>query len=192
MLKDGKTVYIFYTKNLEKEYIRRMVSIAGNMNVTDLDIAKAIGNLNRYIDDVIGSSVKDIIDECVEVDQRPDMMIVDYVQLVLYDFHNHTAELTRMYELFRKLAQEMNCPIILVSELSRLIEQREDKHPVLSDLHLPKITSVVDNVLLLYRGDCCNFESEKNGVAEFCMAYSKSVQESIVKLNYDYKREIFS
>ena len=195
MLMDGRTVYVFSYEQSSAQYIRRMVKLASDTYGEDLDAAQAIGRSNLYIDDATDSSIEDIMDACLEADQRPDVMIVDYVQLVPGVAFRPDATgktMTELYEDFRRLAQDMNCPIILLSQVSRAIEQREDKRPVISDLSVRQITSVVDNVLFLYRDDYYDNESEDKGFAELHIAYSKNTQVSAVRLKFDPKNGGFS
>ena len=109
-----------------------------------------------YIDDTAGVSVSDIRAKCRRLKmQRPDlgMVIIDYLQLI--DDKSSSDRIQQISAISRglkSLARELNVPIIALSQLSRKVEERNDKRPMLSDLRESgAIEQDADIVMFIYR-----------------------------------------
>ena len=105
------------------------------------------------------------------------LKVVDYLQLMTFDGRadSRQQEISALSRHLKLLAREMNCPVIVLSQLSRAPELRQDKRPMLSDLRESgSIEQDADIVMFLYRDDYYNENTEKPGVCEINIAKHRS------------------
>ena len=95
-----------------------------------------------------------------------DLIVIDYLQLMQGSSNNSDNRVQEVSEISRSLkalAREINCPVIALSQLSRAVESRPDKRPLLSDLRESgSIEQDADIVMFLYRDDYYNKEEQNN------------------------------
>jgi replicative DNA helicase len=104
-------------------------------------------------------------------------VVVDYIQLmqVPNNRENRTNEISEISRSLKALAKELKTPIIALSQLSRTLESRTDKRPIMSDLRESgSIEQDADVVLFVYRDDYHNKESLAQGTAEIIIAKQRS------------------
>jgi len=108
---------------------------------------------------------------------RPDVLIIDYLQLLEANRkdnrqnENRQQEISQISRQLKALAKEFRIPVIALSQLSREVEKRQDKRPMLSDLRESgAIEQDADIVAFLYRDEYYNPETETPGIAEFILA----------------------
>jgi replicative DNA helicase len=97
---------------------------------------------------------------------RLRLIVVDYLQLMRAEHPtgNRVEDVSEFSRGLKRLAREMNCPVLAVAQLSRAVEQRPDKRPLLSDLRESgQIEADADCVLMLYRDDYYDRDSERPG-----------------------------
>lgn len=132
----------------------------GNMNEDELLLLKLaeedLKKLNLYFDESSSSNIADIRTKCRLLRQQDklDLIIIDYLQLITSQTSrgNRQEEVSIISRQLKTLAQELNVPIIALSQLSRQVDSREDKEPVLSDLRESgTIEQDADIVMFLYR-----------------------------------------
>ena len=102
-----------------------------------LDISNVIKKANLHIDDRGGLSVSQMRARCHEIKRKCGglgLIMVDYIQLMQAKAENRTNEITKISGGLKALAKEFKCPVIALSQLSRAVEQRQDKRPIMSDL----------------------------------------------------------
>lgn len=98
---------------------------------------------------------------------RLDLIVIDYLQLMSGVGNTRNDELGGITRLLKLLAKELGCPIVLLSQLSRKVEERSDKRPVLSDLRESgAIEQDADVVMMVYRDEYYNPDSLWRGYAE--------------------------
>ena len=118
-----------------------------------------------------------------------DLVIVDYIQLMESRTgrrdENRVQELSTISRGLKMLARDLDVPLICISQLNRSPESRPDKRPMLSDLRESgAIEQDADLVMLIYRDDYYNADSEEKGIAEVNLAKHRSGPTDRVKLTF--------
>ena len=122
--------------------------------------------------------------------REPDLglIIIDYLQLMTSGTtaENRVQEVSQISRSLKVLARDLDVPIIAISQLSRAVEQRHDKRPILSDLRESgSIEQDADLVLFIYRDEYYNGEeSEAQGLAEVHLAKHRNGPTDLVKLSF--------
>ncbi len=132
-----------------------------------------MNSLKIYIDDSLGSSVTELRAKTrrLQMEHGLDMLIIDYLQLMSSNkggaSFNRVQEIAEISRSLKSLARELNIPIIALSQLSRAVESRPNKQPVLSDLRdSGAIEQDADIVLMLYRDDYYDSDSDRKGLVD--------------------------
>jgi replicative DNA helicase len=118
------------------------------------------------------------------------LVIIDYLQLMNSSGYGKTSEnrVQAVGEISRSLkimAKELNVPVICLSQLSRAVESRTDKRPIMSDLRESgAIEQDADAILFLYRDDYYNPNSEEKNVAECIVSKNRHGETGTVKLSW--------
>jgi replicative DNA helicase len=111
------------------------------------------------------------------------LVLIDYLQLMQGSSDNRVQELSRITRSLKSLAREINAPIIALSQLSRAVEQRTNKRPMLSDLRESgSIEQDADLVIMLYRDEYYHPDTVDQGVAEIIVAKHRNGPTGQVKL----------
>lgn len=111
-----------------------------------------------------------------------DMLMVDYLQLMDGEGENRVNVISAISRGFKLLANELNVPVILLSQLSRKCEERPNKRPIQSDLRESgAIEQDADIILFVYRDEVYNEQSEFKGVAEIIVAKGRDVETGTVR-----------
>ncbi|MBR2812558.1 MAG: DnaB-like helicase C-terminal domain-containing protein, partial [Solobacterium sp.] len=120
-----------------------------------------------YIDDTPGTKVSEIFSKCrrLQAEHGLNLVLIDYIQLVSGSGgranESRQQEVSEISRNLKALARELNVPVIALSQLSRTVEQRENKRPMLSDLRESgAIEQDADIVMLLYRDSYYNDEAK--------------------------------
>jgi len=130
------------------------------------EAAARFAESDLLIDDTPGIGVMEMRNKCRRINQEKkiDMILVDYIQMMSADESgdNRQQEVSQISRYLKQLAREMKCPVIVLSQLSRAVEQRQgDKRPILSDLRESgAIEQDADIVMFLYREDYYNRNKE--------------------------------
>ena len=203
-IKSNANVLIFSMEMSKEQLGQRLLAMesriemqklkTGDLERKDWDqISVAMDVLSRasiYIDDTPGISVMEIKNKCrrLKVEKGLDMVIVDYLQLMSMEgkTDNRQQEITALSRYLKLLAREMDCPVLVLSQLSRAPEQRTDHRPILSDLRESgAIEQDADMVIFLYRDEYYNPEdTEKPGICEIIISKHRSGPTGVVDLTW--------
>ena len=160
----------------------------------DDDWVKLASTLTRlseapiYIDDTAGISIMEIRAKCrkLKIEKDIGLIVIDYLQLIQGSGKKNASREQEISEISRSLkilAKELQVPVIALSQLSRSVEKRDDKRPMLSDLRESgAIEQDADQVIFLYRDDYYNEDSEKKNVAEVILAKHRGGSTGTVNL----------
>ncbi len=141
-------------------------------------IARAIGLLSDtaiYIDDTPAISTMELRTKArrLATERGLDLIIVDYMQLMRSGIRteNRVQEISYISRALKALARELMVPVIAASQLSRAVESRHDKRPILSDLRESgSIEQDSDIVMFIYRDEMYNEHTDKKHIAEIIVA----------------------
>jgi replicative DNA helicase len=120
-----------------------------------------------------------------------DLLIIDYLQLMQSDrrTENRVQEISFLSRALKGLARELNIPLVVASQLSRAVEQRNDKRPLLSDLRESgSIEQDADIVMFIYRDDYYTPETEHPNIAEIIISKHRNGPTGMVPLFF--KKEL--
>jgi len=180
----GKKVAIFSLEMSKEQLTDRMIASAmgidswklGKWELTDEEfnwIGDAMEKLNDakiFIDDSAGWRLIEMKSKArrLMIESWLDLIIIDYLQLMSNgNSQNRVQEISEISRGIKELARELDIPIIALSQLSRSVESRPDKRPILSDLRESwSIEQDADIVMMLYREDYYDEFSDKKGVTD--------------------------
>jgi replicative DNA helicase len=200
----GKARVLIFSLEMPKEQLgQRLLSIesrvdmqkikTGRLERSDWDqLYLAIDKLSKaeiYIDDTPGINVLEIKNKSrrLKAEKGLDLIIVDYLQLMSFEGRSESRqqEITSISRFLKHLAREMECPVLVLSQLSRAPEQRTDHRPILSDLRESgSIEQDADIVMFLYRDEYYNPNTEKPNICEVNIAKQRSGPTGTVELTW--------
>jgi len=151
--------------------------------------SSALGDTLLYLDDTPSISVLQLRTKArrLHAEHGLDLIILDYLQLMTGDTRaeNRVQEISYISRSLKALARELHVPVMAASQLSRSVEQRGDKKPVLSDLRESgSIEQDADVVMFIYRDDVYNPESERKNVAEIMVAKHRNGPTGTIELYF--------
>lgn len=193
-IKQHKTVAMFSLEMSKEQLVNRMFSLeshvdaqklrVGNLDEADwenlIEGAGAIGDSGLIIDDTPGIKVGELRSKCRKYKLEHDlqMIIIDYLQLMSGSGKNigsREQEISEISRSLKALARELNVPVIALSQLSRAVEKRDDKRPMLSDLRESgAIEQDADVVMFLYREDYYKKDTDRKGITEVIIAKQRN------------------
>ena len=165
---------------------------SGRINPQEFEpLVEAVGTLSElpiYMDDTANLSVMQMRSQVRRLQgqtkQELGLVLLDYLQLMEgSDSENRVQSLSKMTRSLKGLARELNVPIIALSQLSRGVEQRTNKRPMLSDLRESgSIEQDADLVIMLYRDEYYNPDTPDIGIAEAIIVKHRNGPVGTVKL----------
>jgi replicative DNA helicase len=143
-----------------------------------------------FIDDTPNIVVSEIRSKCrrlqAEQGQSLGLVLLDYLQLMEGGGDNRVQELSRITRSLKGLARELNVPVIALSQLSRGVEARTNKRPMMSDLRESgSIEQDADLIVMLYRDEYYNPDTPDRGITEMIIAKHRNGPTGIVKLLFE-------
>lgn len=193
--KKDKCAAIFSLEMSKEQLVNRLFSLesqvdaqairTGNMKDSDweklIEGAGIIGKSNLIIDDTPGISVSELRSKCrkYKLEHGLDVIIIDYLQLMSGSVggraESRQQEISEISRSLKAIARELNVPVIALSQLSRAVESRPDKRPMLSDLRESgAIEQDADVVMFIYRDEYYNKDSEYKKQAEIIIAKQRN------------------
>ena len=189
---DWKNVAIFSLEMSKEQLTDRMIASAMEIDswklakweLEDHEFAKIweameqLSDANIYIDDSAWWSLTDLKSKCrrLKIESWLDLVVIDYLQLMSnWNSMNRVQEISEISRWIKSLARELNVPIIALSQLSRAVEQRPDKRPIMSDLRESgSIEQDADMILMIYREEYYDEFTEKKWVTDIFMRKNRN------------------
>ena len=193
-VKGNASVMIFSMEMAKEQLSQRLLSMESKVELQklkkgnldrrdweDINIAMdVLSGTNIHIDDTAGISIMEMKSKCrrLKAEKGLDLVVIDYLQLMNPEgkADSRTQEISVLSRNLKLLARELDCPVLVLSQLSRAPETRTDHRPMLSDLRESgSIEQDADIVIFLYRDEYYNKENtEKPGECEVIVAKHRS------------------
>ena len=216
IVKTSQLPVLFISLEMSKEQIMyRLLSMETNINQTRLrtgklyqddwiklnKMIKVLSKLPLFVDDSFNLSIQDIRSKIKDIlfeKSKIGLVIIDYLQLIESSSsktENRVQQLAGITRSLKTIAREFSVPIIALSQLSRNVESRIDKKPILSDLRESgSIEQDADLVLLLHKHTSLNLKSDSNVTyqsIDLIVAKQRNGPTGIVKLKFDEEQTKF-
>ncbi|SHO49364.1 replicative DNA helicase [Anaerocolumna xylanovorans] len=201
VLKGNVTTAIFSLEMSKDQLVKRIMSMHSKVNSQSIrtgdlsdedwiklvESARSIGNSNLIIDDTSSISISELRSKCrkFKLEYNLGLVIIDYLQLMTGSKKSESRqqEISEISRSLKGIARELHVPVIALSQLSRAVEQRPDKRPMLSDLRESgAIEQDADIVMFIYRDDYYNHDSEEAGISEIIIGKQRNGPTGTVKL----------
>lgn len=219
IIKNLQLPVLFFSLEMSKEQLTyRLLTHETNIDSTRLKtgnlykndwfelntVIQKLSTLPLFIDDTPNPSIQDIkskIKKIIFEQTQLGLIVIDYLQLMQnskFSLLNRTQELSQITRSLKNLAREFQVPIIALSQLSRNVESRTNKRPILSDLRESgSIEQDADLVLMLYResyysSQNTSISQHHNNLVELIIAKQRNGPIGTVELEFDSRRTKFS
>ncbi|WP_294521839.1 replicative DNA helicase [uncultured Anaerovibrio sp.] len=202
-LKEKKTVAFFSLEMSKQQLVQRMLCSEGgidsqklkNADLSTEDWEKLVRTADKvsaaplYIDDTAGITVNELRSKArrLKAEHGLDLIIIDYLQLMQGrskgGSDNRQQEISDISRSLKAVARELNVPVIALSQLSRSVESRQIKRPMLSDLRESgSLEQDADIVMFLYREDYYDPETANKNITEVIVAKHRNGPVDTVKM----------
>ena len=201
---EGKVVALFSLEMSAEQLVQRLVSQISGINAQRLRLgqleedewpafSEAIGLLSElpmYIDDTPSITVIQLRTKCRRLasEHGLDIIFVDYLQLMDSEVRseNRVQEVSYISRSLKGLAREIDVPVMTASQLSRAVEQRQDKRPVLSDLRESgSLEQDADIVMFIYREELYKEDTPNRNIADIIIAKHRSGPTGTIQLYFN-------
>lgn len=207
---DGSTVAIFSLEMPSESVMTRLIARETHINsrqlrsgfISDVQWAptvNAAGNISKwplFIDDACDITVSQIRAKArkLKKEHNLSLLIVDYIQLIRPSGKQESREqaVAEISRTLKKIARELNIPVIALSQLNRQLEGRNDKHPILSDLRESgAIEQDADIIIFLYRDELYNKKEDnpKRGTIEVQIAKHRNGETANIEAIFEAKTQ---
>lgn len=184
----GAKIAIFSLEMSKEQLVQRLLSMRTgidshrirmrNVKAEDewamiVEVANEIRQTFVHIDDTAGQSVDAVRREArrMHAEGGLDMIVIDYMQLMTGTGQNREQEISYISRNLKAMAKELNVPVFVLSQLSRAVENRADKRPMLSDLRESGSQEQdADAVLFIYREDYYDEDTDRQNIADIILA----------------------
>ena len=203
-MRSNKTVAIFSLEMSKEQLINRMFSLQSTVDAQKLrtgkltlddwnkltESANEIGRSKLVIDDTPGISIQQLRSKCRKLKMSKDgldIIIIDYLQLMSggggRSSDSRQQEISDISRSLKAIARELSVPVIALSQLSRAVEKRDDKRPMLSDLRESgAIEQDADVVMFIYREDYYKKDTDRQNIAEIIIAKQRNGPTKTIEL----------
>jgi replicative DNA helicase len=201
--KYDRRVAFFSLEMSNEQVVQRLISAETGINAQRLRrgeieqdewgrFMKATSDLAEshfYIDDTPGVSALELRTKArrLHAEVGVDLIVVDYLQLMRGDYRseNRVQEISSISRALKSLARELNVPVLALSQLSRGVESRTDKRPILSDLRESgALEQDADVVMFIYRDEMYNENTERPNLADIIVAKHRNGPTGTVSLYF--------
>ncbi len=202
-INEGKTVAIFNLEMPKESILKRILCSQALIDSGKILTGKFEGDdwarLGRvldkiaaaplYIDDSSTVTISEIRAKCRRLKQTKglSLVVIDYLQLMQGSGRSDSRqqEIADISRSLKVMAKELNVPIVALSQLSRAVESRQDKRPMLADIRESgSIEQDADIVMFLYRDEYYNQDTEDKNVAEVLIAKHRAGETGMFKLGW--------
>jgi replicative DNA helicase len=192
-LRCNKSVAIFSLEMSKEQLVNRLFALEGTINAQNprtgnlepkewdklTEASNTIGESKIIIDDTSGISVQELRSKCrkYKLEKGLDCIIIDYLQLMSGNGRTESRqqEISEISRSLKGIARELNVPVIALSQLSRQVEQRPNKRPIMSDLRESgAIEQDADVVMFIYRDDYYNPDTDRKNISEIIIAKQRN------------------
>lgn len=213
-VKEKQAVAVFSLEMSKEQLVQRMLCAESTIDsqrlrigqLEDNDWKKLIDGADRlsaapiFIDDTPGITVMEMRSKCrrIKIEHDLKLIIIDYLQLMQGSSkkggsENRQQEISEISRALKGLAREIGVPVIALSQLSRSVESRQVKKPMLSDLRESgSLEQDADIVAFLYRDDYYNPDSEQKNITEVIIAKHRNGPVDTVQLFFHKQFTKFS
>ena len=214
-MNNKKGVALFNMEMVAEQLVNRMISSLGQVegkklttgNLQNQDwkrVGEAISQLSEtklYMDDTPGITIGEIRSKCRRLANSEEglcLVVIDYLQLISSSVNyggNRQQEVSDISRSLKMMAMELKVPVIALAQLSRSVEARENKRPIMSDLRESgSIEQDADIVAFLYRDDYYNKEKVTEGntsISEFIVAKHRNGPTATIELLFKIDTSTF-
>ena len=202
-LKQNSIIALFSLEMSDQQVVQRLISSetnidsqrlqAGRLQDSEWDVFVRSSNILAesaiYIDDTPSPTPLEIRTKSRRLAEEHglDLIIIDYLQLMQGNrrTENRVQEISNISRSLKGLARELRVPVVALSQLSRAVESRDDKHPRLSDLRdSGSIEQDADVVMFLYRDEVYNPKTELQNIAEIVVSKHRNGPTGAVSLRF--------
>ncbi|WP_337867783.1 replicative DNA helicase [Meiothermus sp.] len=206
-LRDGGSVAVFSLEMPAVQLVTRMLCSEARIDMNRLrqgqltdrdfsrlvDVAGRISEASILIDDTSDMTLMELRARArrLHAQHRLGLIVIDYLQLMSGPSSNKNGGENRQQEIaqisrgLKGLARELNIPVVALSQLSRAVESRPNKRPMLSDLRESgSIEQDADLVMFIYRDEYYNPHSEKAGIAEIIVGKQRNGPTGVAELQF--------
>ena len=190
-IRDNKKVALFELEMSKESLVNRLFAMESKVNAQKIrtgelsaaewtslsEGATEIAKSNIVIDDNASITPAELRSKCrkLKLEKGLDLVIIDYLQLMTTGKENRQQEVSDISRSLKLLARELDVPVVALSQLSRKVEERTDKRPMLSDLRESgAIEQDADVVMFLYREDYYKKDTENTNVTEVIIAKQRN------------------
>jgi replicative DNA helicase len=200
----GQRVAFFSLEMSDEQVVQRLISAETGIDSQRLrrgkiaddewgrfvKAASDLAEIHFYIDDTPGISALELRTKArrVHAEFGIDLIVVDYLQLMRGDLRaeNRVQEISAISRALKALARELNVPVLALSQLSRGVESRTDKRPILSDLRESgALEQDADVVIFIYRDEMYNENTERQNIADIIVAKHRNGPTGTVSLYFN-------
>ena len=202
-VKGGASVMVFSLEMSKEQLGQRLLSMESKVSMQNLKTGRlerrdwddinialdVLSKANIHIDDTAGINIMEMKSKCrrLKGEEGLDLVVIDYLQLMTPEGRadSRTQEISVISRNLKLLARELDCPVLVLSQLSRAPETRTDHRPMLSDLRESgSIEQDADIVIFLYRDEYYNEDTESPGGCEVIVAKQRSGPTGTVKVTW--------
>lgn len=165
--------------------------IDGNDWLCIVRVAETMGNSRLIVNDTPAIDIKEIREKCLDYRKDADdiaVVFIDYLQIISGSDNDESRrkEMSEIVKDLKALARKLDCPIVVLSQITCAPEYREDHRPILSDFYTSDaVIQYADVIMFLYRDEYYNMDSESQGITEVIVAKNSVGTVGTIELGFE-------